>query len=55
MGEGKNFFRERALLAERRALEVADPKVKLEWQEIAIEWHTLANFAGREQPELDLE
>jgi hypothetical protein len=58
MGKGgsatETFYRDRALVAERRALEVSDPTVKQQWQEIAIEWHALANSAGRESPDLDL-
>jgi hypothetical protein len=59
MGEGgsaeEKFYRDKALVAERRALEVSDPRVKQQWEEIAIEWHTLASFAGGAPPIVDLE
>ena len=58
MGKGgsptEKFYRDRAIVAERRALEVSDPTLKRQWQEIAIEWHALASSAGRESPDSDL-
>lgn len=50
---GERFYRDRALLAERRALEASEPAAKQQWEEIAIEWHTLASSVGRDS-DLDL-
>jgi hypothetical protein len=30
----------------------ADPTSKRDWEELAIEWHTMANFAARATDEL---
>lgn len=33
----------RAIACEQRAIKCADPDARREWNELAIEWHTLAN------------
>ena len=37
----------RALASEERARAASDPTVKKEWEALAIEWHLLANMAGK--------
>ncbi len=39
-------YRTKALLCEQRAIETTDPASKRDWEELAIEWHTMANFAA---------
>jgi hypothetical protein len=39
--------RARAILCEVRSREAPDAATRLEWDEIAIEWHALANAAAR--------
>jgi len=38
-------FRLKALFSERRARESIDPRSKHDWEELAIEWHMMANLA----------
>ena len=40
-------FRLRALFSEQRAVEAANPVSKHDWEELAIEWHTMARLAAR--------
>jgi hypothetical protein len=40
-------YRLRALLAEQRANELSNPTLRQEWEELAIEWHLLANSAAQ--------
>jgi hypothetical protein len=47
-------YRIKALMCEQRATEVSDPASKRDWQELAIEWHTMANFAARADGEADV-
>jgi hypothetical protein len=42
-----DMYRMKALVCEQRATESSDPTSKLDWEELAIEWHTMANFAAR--------
>jgi hypothetical protein len=44
-------YRTKALLCEQRAVEATDPTSKRDWEELAIEWHTMANFAARSNGE----
>ena len=37
-------FRLKALLSEQRARESTDHKSKHDWEELAIEWHMMANL-----------
>jgi hypothetical protein len=39
-------FRLKALFSEERARESTDPKSRTDWEELAIEWHMLANLAA---------
>jgi hypothetical protein len=41
------MYRMKALACEHRAREASDPTSKRDWEELAIEWHTMANFAAR--------
>jgi hypothetical protein len=50
-----DMYRAKALDCEQRAREVSDPTSKQDWEELAIEWHTMANFAARENPLIDSE
>ena len=38
-------FRLKALFSEERARESTDPTSRDDWQELAIEWHMMANLA----------
>ncbi len=40
-------FRLKALFSEQRARESIDPTSKQDWEELAIEWHTIANLSAR--------
>lgn len=37
----------KALTCEKRAQESTDPSIKESWQELAIEWHTIANATAK--------
>ena len=37
----------KALACEQRAKDASDPTAKRDWEELAIEWHTMANFAAK--------
>ena len=50
-----DMYRMKALACEQRAREVSDPTSKRDWEELAIEWHTMANFAARENTLVDSE
>jgi hypothetical protein len=50
-------FRLRAVQSEQRARDASDPLIKAEWDELAIEWHLLANAIARgsgEDPQIDI-
>jgi hypothetical protein len=38
-------FRLKALFSEERARESSDPTSRKDWEELAIEWHMMANLA----------
>jgi hypothetical protein len=44
----------KALACEQRARDTSDPTSKRDWEELAIEWHTMANFAARATGEIPL-
>ena len=44
-----DMYRAKALDCEQRAREASEPTSKRDWEELAIEWHTMANFAAREK------
>jgi hypothetical protein len=47
-------FRLRAIQCEQRANDAAaNPLIKAEWEELAIEWHLLANAVGQDSGEID--
>jgi hypothetical protein len=46
-----DMYRLKALACEQRASHSSDPASKQDWEELAIEWHTVANFAARETGE----
>jgi hypothetical protein len=46
------MFRTKAIVCEQRGRESLDPAIKRQWEELAIEWHALANFAARETGEI---
>jgi hypothetical protein len=41
-----NMYRAKALVCEQRAFEASEPTSKRDWQELAIEWHTMASVAA---------
>ena len=46
-----------AVQNEQRARDASDPLIKAEWEELAIEWHLLANAiaqASGEPPQIDV-
>ena len=45
-------FRLKALFSEERARESTDPTSRDDWQELAIEWHMMANLAADESGEI---
>jgi hypothetical protein len=38
-------FRMKALFSEERARESSEPRSRSDWEELAIEWHMIANLA----------
>ena len=57
MNPESRLFRLRAVQCEQRARDSADPLIKGEWEELAIEWHLLANAIGKasgETPQIDI-
>jgi hypothetical protein len=46
------MYRMKALACEQRARDTSDPTSKRDWEELAIEWHTMANFAARATGEI---
>jgi hypothetical protein len=50
-------YRGRALKSEHRARVARDPEIKREWEELAIEWHLMANSAAQsvgENPQIEI-
>jgi hypothetical protein len=41
-----DMYRLKAQVCEQRAIEASDPTSKRDWEELAIEWHTMAGFAA---------
>jgi hypothetical protein len=39
------IFRLKALFSEQRARQVREPRSRSDWEELAIEWHAMANLA----------
>jgi hypothetical protein len=51
-----SIFRLKALFSEQRAKESREPRSRDDWEELAIEWHMLANLAAdakRESTQID--
>ncbi len=46
MNSKSRFFRSKAIICEQRARDATDPISKREWEEMAIEWHSMANLAA---------
>jgi hypothetical protein len=42
-----HVYRMKALDCEQRASDASDPTSKQDWEELAIEWHTMSNLAGK--------
>jgi hypothetical protein len=42
-----DMYRLKAQVCEQRAIEASDPTSKRDWEELAIEWHTMASFAAK--------
>jgi hypothetical protein len=40
-------YRSRALASEERARDASDPAIRTEWEELAIQWHLMANLAAQ--------
>ena len=40
------IFRLRALFSEQRAKQSSEPRARQDWEELAIEWHLMANLAA---------
>jgi hypothetical protein len=49
-----DMYRMKALVCEQRAIEASEPTSKQDWEELAIEWHTMANFVARADGETAL-
>jgi len=49
-----DMYRMKALVCEQRAIEASESTSKQDWEELAIEWHTMANFAARADGEAAL-
>jgi hypothetical protein len=47
MNTESHRFRLRAAQSEQRARDASDPLIKAEWEELAIEWHLLANAVAQ--------
>ena len=48
MADLSGTYRLRALECERRARDAFDPDVIKEWNELAIQWHLMANLSAQE-------
>jgi len=46
-------FRLRAVQSEQRAHDASDPIIRAEWEELAIEWHLLANAVAHNSGPID--
>lgn len=57
MNDLSKTCRLRALASEQRAKAASDPVSRREWEELAMQWHMIANVAGEMEakvPQLDL-
>jgi len=45
-------YRLKALCSEALAKESTDPKSRQDWEELAMEWHIMANLAGSASDEI---
>ncbi len=52
LSDRSGVFRLKALSSEQRARDSTDPTSKQDWEELAIEWHTIANLAARMNGEI---
>jgi hypothetical protein len=48
-----SIFRLKALFSEQRARDSIEPRSRLDWEELAIEWHMMANLAAVASEESD--
>jgi hypothetical protein len=46
MANQSDIYRLRAISAEQRAKQSADASIKKEWDDLAIQWHLIANVVG---------
>jgi hypothetical protein len=46
MNGKSRIFRSRAIVCEQRAREATDPIRKREWEELAAQWHSMADLAA---------
>jgi hypothetical protein len=46
MPDQTKTYRLKAVASEQKAALATDPLIKREWEEIAMQWHLLANLAG---------
>jgi hypothetical protein len=46
-----SIFRLKALFSEQRAKESSGPRARDDWEELAIEWHMMANLAANAKTE----
>jgi hypothetical protein len=52
ISDRSGIFRLKALFSEQRARESTNPTAKQDWEELAIEWHMMANLAARANGEI---
>ena len=46
-----SIFRLKALFSEQRAKESSEPRARDDWEELAIEWHMMANLTANTKQE----
>jgi hypothetical protein len=46
-GKRTDMYRLKAQVCEQRAVEASDLTSKRDWEELAIEWHTMASVAAK--------
>jgi hypothetical protein len=52
ISDRSGIFRLKALFSEQRARESTNPTARQDWEELAIEWHMMANLAARANGEI---
>jgi hypothetical protein len=52
ISDRSGIFRLKALFSEQRARESTNATAKQDWEELAIEWHMMANLAARANGEI---